>query len=48
MARSFACSSTNRMPALTKKDMRPNTRGKVSLGTRSRTRSSTAMAVDRE
>ena len=34
------------MPALTKNEMRPNTRGKVSSGTRSRTRSSTACAVE--
>ena len=35
-----------RMPAFTKNEMRPNTRGNVSSSTRSRAASSTACAVD--
>jgi hypothetical protein len=34
------------MPAFTKNEIRPNTRGKVSSETRSRTWSSTAWAVE--
>ncbi len=45
MARSLACSSMKRIPAFTKNEMRPNTRGNVSSGTLARTRSSTASAV---
>ncbi len=36
----------NRMPALTKNEIRPNTRGKTSSDTRGRTSSSTAWAVE--
>ena len=45
MARSFACSSTNRTPALTKKEMRLKTLPMSSSGTRSATASSTAIAL---
>ncbi len=51
MARSFACSSTKRTPAFTKKEMRPNTCS-ISCSprpsgplTRSRAASSTAIAL---
>ena len=50
MARSFACSSMNRTPALTKNEMRPKTRGKSSSATcpRALTSSNTAIAVESE
>ena len=48
MARSFACSSTKRTPALTKNEIRPKTRGKSPSETWPRRfiSSSTAIAVD--
>src|SRR5436190_842953 len=47
IARSFACSSTNRTPAFTKKEIRPKTVGKSAPDTcpRERTSSSTAIAL---
>ena len=50
IARSFACSSTKRTPALTKKLIRPKTFGKSSSATwpRAFTASSTAIALESE
>jgi hypothetical protein len=45
MARSLACSSTKRTPALTKNDMREKTLPMSDGSTRSRTASRTAMPL---